>query len=141
MRRTALAFILTLVPTLAWVTPASAATTGFTWSTDGAFETVGPPGVVVSAYATGAVPGAGYKLVAVPCPSDDMPCNGAPVEVNANVRRASSSGFISITRGPVNGPTGSTWQVFFAVLPLAPAYTQPPAYVHPSTYPVYIGLR
>lgn len=104
IRRLMVVFLLVTVAVLG---PPSAASSievvaGSTWYSDGTRHKSGPVGTVVSAYATGALPGVPYKLVlALDNDSVGEQCVTTVQELNATVVATGSSGIIGRVRGTV----------------------------------------
>ena len=85
---------------------------GSTWYSNGTTSKSGPSGTVITAYASGALANASFKLVTGNDGGTGQPCRFAIQPVNASVRVASSRGFIPNTTGAINR-TPVTWQVCF----------------------------
>ena len=85
---------------------------GAAFFSDGTSSRTGPSGARVSAFATSAEPGFGYKLVSGRAGASGRPCTADVVPINDTVRFANAQGVIAQTAGTLTRPSG-TWQVCF----------------------------
>ena len=107
---------------------------GFTWYTNGTFGQSGPAGTVITAYAIGANPNKQFKLQ-TSAVRGGFACSDVLLnDVNPNVRKSSSSGFIGPTSGAINLAAGN-YEMCFYELPRLPSGHSPTA-----TWPAYFTV-
>lgn len=122
---------LSITPVPTTVTPTSTITTapgniiGKTWYTDGSGAKSGPPGTVITAYATNAVPNTNYNLViGTDGGNQAAPCSQNVSLLNTNNRTSSGAGIIGSTGGSINVASG-TWQICFKEVGAGQRVTSP----------------
>jgi hypothetical protein len=99
---------------------------GFTWYSDGSSAKSGPPGAVITAYATLAKANTQYRLMMAPVTNTGEACpDTGKVAINPNVRISNSTGMIGNTAGPVNGAPGSYHVCFYEVGIVSASATAP----------------
>jgi hypothetical protein len=105
---------LLVVASMAW---ACTVAIGSTWYTDGTTSKAGPPGTVISAFATGATQGVPYKLVLGSDGGDpghaSHACMVANQVLNDTVVIANSRGRLPVTSGTVGNIAKQTYQLCF----------------------------
>lgn len=94
----------------AWQGTSPVVVTGFSWSSDGAFERSGPSGTVVTAFGT-SLRMTTFRLVSAPqAGNESEACRYNAVPMNPAIRFANSRGFVANTSGQINRPAG-VWQI------------------------------
>jgi len=104
---------------------------GFTWYDDGQFVKSGPPGTVVTAFATSAKRNVQYRLRIAPSRPDSGCQDTGATDVNPAIRTSNGMGFIPNTGGVVNRSPGE-YQICF--------YEATAASTATATYPAYFTV-
>ena len=81
---------------------------GSAWYSDGSSSKSGPSGTVITVFASGLQPNVSFRVATSPAQANPaLKCTSTLVNVNANLRKSNSRGFVPYTSGPVSRAPGT----------------------------------